>query len=149
MSLKTDLEAALKQAMRDKDDVRKSTLRGVLSAVKLAEVDKQDQLEEGEVLRILQKEVKSRRESIDDAKKAGRDDLIADAEAEMAILEEFLPKGLSEAEIEALVAEAISEVGASSPGDMGVVMSAAMAKVAGRADGSQVSQIVRQKLQSS
>lgn len=148
MSLKSDLEAALKQAMRDQDDLRKTTLRGALSAVKLAEVDKQDQLDEAELQRILQKEVKSRRESIEDAKKAGREDLIAEAEAEMAILEAFLPKGLSEAELSALVEEAIAEVGATSPGDMGSVMKAVMAKVAGRADGGQISQIVRQKLQS-
>jgi uncharacterized protein YqeY len=148
MSLKSDLEAALKQAMRDQDDLRKTTLRGALSAVKLAEVDKQDQLDEAELQRILQKEVKSRRESIEDAKKAGREDLIAEAEAEMAILEAFLPKGLSDAELSALVEEAIAEVGATSPGDMGSVMKAVMAKVAGRADGGQISQIVRQKLQS-
>jgi len=148
MSLKSELENDLKQAMREHDELRKTTLRGALSAIKLAEVENKGPLEDADVLRILQKEVKSRRESIEDAQKAGRQDLISGAQQEMAILETFLPKGLSEQELEAIVAEAITEVGASSPADMGKVMSAVMPKVAGRAEGGQISQIVRRKLQS-
>jgi len=148
MSLKSELENALKDAMRAKDDLRKGTLRLALSAVKLAEVEKRDDIDDEAVLRILQKEVKSRRESIEDAKRADRSELIDTAEAEIEILEEFLPQELSPQELESLVKEAIAEDGASGPGDMGNVMKVIMPKVAGRADGGQISQIVRDSLQS-
>ena len=148
MSLKSELENALKDAMRAKDDLRKGTLRLALSAVKLAEVEKRDDIDDEAVLRILQKEVKSRRESIEDAKRADRSELIDTAEAEIEILEEFLPQELSPQELESLVKEAIAEVGASGPGDMGNVMKVIMPKVAGRADGGQINQIVRDSLQS-
>jgi uncharacterized protein YqeY len=147
MSLKDDLNNALKDAMRAKDDLRKTTLRGALAAIKLVEVDEQEELEDSDILRVLQKEVKSRQESIADAKKAERDDLIQTAEAEMGILQEFLPAGLTPEELEAIVKEAIAEAGASSMADMGKVMKAVMPKVQGRADGGQVNQIVRQLLQ--
>jgi len=148
MSVKKELEQALKDAMRSKDDLRKSTLRQALTAVKFAEVDKKGELDDPAVLAILQKEVKSRNESIEDARKARRDDLVSAAEAEIAILEEYLPQPLSEAQLQAIVDEAIAEVGATHPGDIGKVMQAVMPKVQGRADGGQVSQLVRQKLQS-
>lgn len=147
MSLKTDLEDTLKDAMRAKDDTRKGTMRMALSEIKLAEVKQQDELDDEAVLRILRKEVKSRRESIEDAKKADRSDIIESAKAEIVILEEFLPQGLSPEELEKLVKAAIAEVGASAPGDMGNVMKAVLPMVAGRADGGQISQIVRDSLQ--
>src|SRR5690606_10375845 len=99
------------------------------------------------VLGILQKQVKSRRETIADAEKAGRPDLIAGAESEIAILEDYLPKQMSDAELEALVDEAIAQTGASSPADMGKVMGALIPKVQGRADGGKISQTVKAKLQ--
>ena len=147
MSLKSELEDALKDAMRAKDKPRKSTLRMALSAVKLAEVERRDELEDEAVLRILQKEVKSRRELIEDAEKADRPDMIKEAEAEIKILEGYLPQALSSDELQTLVVEAIAEVGASAPGDMGNVMKVIIPKVAGRADGGQISQIVRDTLQ--
>ncbi len=147
MSLKSELEDALKDAMRAKDKPRKSTLRMALSAVKLAEVERRDELEDGAVLRILQKEVKSRRELIEDAEKADRPDMVREAEAEIKILEGYLPQALSSDELQTLVVEAIAEVGASAPGDMGNVMKVIIPKVAGRADGGQISQIVRDTLQ--
>ena len=149
MSLKSDLKSALKDAMRAKDKPRLGTLRMALSAVKLKEVEEQDELEDETVLRILQKEVKSRRESIEDAKKADRPDVIEEAETEIRILEEYLPQALSPDELKTLVAESIAEVGASGPGDIGNVMKAVLPKVAGRADGGQISQIVRDTLQNS
>ena len=149
MSLKSELEDALKDAMRAKDKPRKSTLRMALSAVKLAEVERRDELEDGAVLRILQKEVKSRRELIEDAEKADRPDMVREAEAEIKILEGYLPQALSSDELQTLVVEAIAEVGASAPGDMGNVMKVIIPKVAGRADGGQISQIVRDTLQNS
>ena len=149
MSLKFDLEKELKEAIRAKDELRKRTLRMALSAVKLAEVEKQDELEDEAVLRILQKEVRSRRESIEDALKAERPDIIKEAESEIELLKEYLPQSLSLDELKTLVAESIVEVGANGPGDMGNVMKAILPKVAGRADGGQISQIVRDSLQNS
>ena len=149
MSTKTELEAALKEAMLAKDNTAKNTLRLVLSAVKEAEVQKKDDLDDAEVLGILQKQVKTRQESLDEAQKAGRDDLAAAAETEIAILERFLPAGLSDVELEALVAKAIESVGAASPADMGAVMKALMPEVKGRADGGKVSQMVKARLQGS
>lgn len=147
MSKKKDFEQALKEAMRAKDSLRKSTLRGVLTAIKEAEVREQSDLDDTAILAILQKEVKSRQESIADAERAGRDDLIKSAQAETAVLEEYLPEAISDEELEALVIEAITEVGASTPGDMGKVMKLILPRIEGRADGGKVSQVVRQKLQ--
>ncbi|MGD2028077.1 MAG: GatB/YqeY domain-containing protein [Anaerolineales bacterium] len=147
MSVKKELQLALTQAMKDKDEIRKVPLRLVMAAIKEAEIEKKEALEDGEVLRILQKEAKSRLDTIEDAKKADRPDLIERAEAELAVLKTFLPEELSQEEIEALVTETINEIGASSMADMGNVMQAIMPKIQGRADGGQVSQIVRQKLQ--
>ena len=147
MSLKTEIQKALTDAMKKKDEVRKVPLRLVMAAMKEAEIDKQQELDEAEVLRIVQKEAKARLDTIADAKKAERPDLVERAEAELAILKEFLPEELSQEKIITLVKETIAEVGAASMGDMGKVMKAIMPKIQGRADGGQVSQIVRQILQ--
>lgn len=146
MTLKETLTAAMKDAMKAKDETRKIPLRLVMAAIKQAEIDGQKELNEDEVLRLVQKEVKSRQESIADAEKAGREDLIATAKAEMAVLEEYLPKALSPEELEAIVSETIAEVGASSMADMGNIMKAVMPKIQGRADGGQVNQLVRKLL---
>lgn len=146
MDTQKQIEKDFKDALRAGDEQRKSTLRMVLSAIKLVEVDKGGPLEEGEVLVILQKEIKSRRETIADAEKAGRSDMISDLEAEISILEGYLPQALSQEEIEALAKEAIAIEGAASMQDMGKVMKVLMPKVQGRADGSLVSQTVRQLL---
>jgi len=143
---KLKLSEALKDAMRAKDVLRKRTLRMALAAIKNTEIDKNASLEESEVLAILQKEVKSRYETIEGAEKAGREDLIVEAKTEIAILEEYLPQGLSPEELEDIVRETIAEVGASSPREMGQVMQAVMPKVRGRADGKEVNQIVRRLL---
>lgn len=147
MPVKSDLEAALKDAMRANDAVRKNTLRVALTAIKEAEVQKIGELDDPSVLAILQKEVKSRQEALAEAEKAERQDLIENAKAEMKILEGFLPKRLSEQELETIVRAAIAEVGASTPADMGKVMKAVLPQIQGRADGGQVSQLVRSKLQ--
>jgi uncharacterized protein YqeY len=146
MTLKDTLSTAMRDAMKAKDETRKIPLRLVMAAIKEAEIEKQEELKDEDVLRLVQKEVKSRQESIADAEKAGREDLVATAEAEMAVLQEFLPQPLSPEELEALVKETIAEEGATSMADMGKVMKAAMAKAQGRADGSQISQLVRQLL---
>lgn len=147
MTLKKDIQTALTQAMKNQDGLRKIPLRLVMAAVKEAEIDKREDLTDGEVLRILQKETKARLDTISDAEKAGRPDLIEQAEKELAVLKEFLPEEFSAEKIEALVKDTIAEVGASSMADMGTVMKALMPKIQGRADGGQVSQLVRQQLQ--
>lgn len=147
MSLKSDLQKALTDAMKNKDELRKVPLRLVMAAVKEAEIDKQKDLDDPEVLRIIQKEAKARLDTIADAQKAQRPDLVERAEAELGILKEFLPEELSQEKIIALIQETIREVGATSMADMGNVMKALMPKIQGRADGGQVSQLVRQILQ--
>jgi hypothetical protein len=122
-------------------------LRVALTAIKEAEVQKMGELDDPAILAILQKEVRARQEALAEAEKANRQDLVENAKAEMKVLEGFLPKGLSEQELEAIVQAAIAEIGASTPADMGKVMKAVLPKVQGRADGGQVSQLVRSRLQ--
>lgn len=146
---KPELETRLHDAMRAGDELAKRTLRMVLAAWKLAEVDRGDPLDEAAALSLLQKEAKGRRETIADAEKAGRQDLVQAAQAELAFLESFLPQPLSERELEDLVLKAIREVGASSPDQMGLVMKALIPTVQGRADGKALSQAVRNLLNAS
>jgi len=146
MSLKAKLQTNLTEAMKNRDELRKVPLRLVMAAIKETEIDQQKDLDDSDILRIIQKEAKARLDTIADAQKANRPDLEERAEAELAILKEFLPEELSQEKIEALVRETIAEVGASSMADMGAVMKALMPKIQGRADGGQVSQIVRQTL---
>ena len=133
--------------MRSGDAVAKRTLRMVRAAIQQAEVDRRESLDEMAVLAILQKEVKSRRETIAEAKSAGREDMVADAEAEIAVLEAFLPEAMSADELRALAETVIAELGASSPADMGKVMKALLPRVQGRAPGGEVSKVVRELLQ--
>jgi uncharacterized protein YqeY len=146
MDTKTKLNDALKQALRANDDVTKRTTRMALAAVKQAEVDRQTTLDDAAVVSILQKEVKNRRESIEEARKADRTDLISENEAEIKVIEAFLPAAMSAEELRALARSAITETGASTAADMGKVMKIVMAKVGGRAAGDQVSAVVRELL---
>jgi uncharacterized protein len=147
MDTKTLLENDLRDAMRASDPVRKRALRMALSAIKLSEIQKGSSLEESQVLAVLQKEIKSQQETIAEAEKAGRPEIATAAKAEIAVLESYLPPSLSQDELEVLARITITELGASTPSDMGKVMKALMPKVQGRAPGDQVSQIVRQLLQ--
>jgi len=147
MSIKTQLNESMKDAMRSGDEVRKRTTRMALAAVKQVEVDKRTELDDAAVMNLLQKEIKNRRESLEEAKKANRADLIQANEAEINVLQAFLPKAMPTEELRALVQEAIAETGAASPADMGKVMKVAMAKVAGRAPNDMVSATVRELLQ--
>jgi uncharacterized protein YqeY len=146
MNTKGKLENDMKEAMRNKDKVRKRTLRMALSEIKFAEVEKGDVLDEAEIFAILQKEVKSRREAIADAELADRPDLVVDAKADITILEAYLPQPLTSDELEALAQEAIEEVGATSMREMGQVMKVLMPRLEGRATGQEASQAVRKLL---
>jgi uncharacterized protein len=148
METRQKLETALKDAMRSNHEMHKQSIRMVLSAIKLAEVEKGNPVDEAGTIAIIQKEIKSRSEAFQDAQKAGRPDLQAKAREEMDYLETFLPKQLSQEELDILVREAIQETDAKSPTDMGRVMKAVIPKVLGRAAGDQVSQAVRRLLQS-
>lgn len=147
MTTRVELETALKDAMRANDDLRKRTLRMVIAAIKLVEIDKGMTLDEAAIAAILQKEIKSRSESIADADRANRPDLAAAARAEIAVLENFLPKALTPEELEAVARQVIAEVGATSPKEMGQVMKVLMLQLQGRASGNEANQVVRRLLQ--
>lgn len=147
MSIKTQLNDSMKDAMKSGDEVRKRTVRMVLAAVKQAEVDKRVELDDAAVMSVIQKEMKNRRESLEEARKANRADLIEANQAEIRVLEAFLPKAMPAEELRAIVQAAIDETGASSPADMGKVMKTVMPKVAGQAPNDMISATVREMLQ--
>jgi uncharacterized protein YqeY len=147
MNVKEQLQNALKDAMRSGDTTKKSTLRMALSAIQLAEVEKRgEELDDNAVIAILQKEIKARNESIQDAKKANRPDLMEASQAEVEILKDFLPEQLSQEELETLARQAVEEVGATEMREMGQVMKVLMPRLQGRATGNQASQEVRKLL---
>ena len=146
MDIKTQLNESVKDAMRRGDEVRKRTVRMVLAAVKQVEVDKRIAIDDLAVVALIQKEIKNRREAIEEAKKANRPDLIEENEAEIKVLEVFLPKAMPAEELRALVQAAIDETGAAAPSDMGKVMKVVMPKVAGRAPNDMISAAVKELL---
>lgn len=133
--------------MKAKDTVKKSTVTMIRAAILQVEKDNKVELGDAEIQEIIAKQMKQRRDALDEFKKAERDDLIAQTEAEMRVIEAYLPKQLTQEEIEAIVDETIKETGAESAKDMGKIMGALMPKVKGLADGKLVNQIVREKLQ--
>jgi uncharacterized protein YqeY len=142
MGLKERLEKDLRDALRNRDELRKTTLRLALAAIKNAEIEKRGELEEGELLAVLSKQAKQRRESAAQFAQGGRDDLVAQEEQELKIIEEYIPAQLSAEEIEARAREVIKEVGATTPAQMGEVMRVLMPQMKGRADGRLVNTIV-------
>jgi uncharacterized protein YqeY len=146
MSLIARLEADLHGAMRARADERRDTLRLILTSLRGAEKELQRALSDDEELQVLQRERKRRSEAAEAFRKGGREEQAAKEERELAILEEFMPEPLSEEELEEIVDDAIAENGATSLRDLGRVMADVMPQVAGRADGSAVSQLVREKL---
>jgi len=146
MVLKSELQSELHKAMRSGDHLRRETLRLVLSSIKLAEVEKRGPLDESAMLSVLQKEVKIHQEAIEDARKAGRQDMIETLIAGQKIIESYLPEPLSQEEVTKMAEEVIIEVQAQSPQDMGNVMKVLMPRVQGRVDGKIVNQIVRSLL---
>ena len=147
MELKTKLENSLKDAMRASDDVKRRTLRMVLASSKMAEIEKGSPLDDQAMMAIIQKEIKSSRESIQEAQKANRTDLESAALAEIAVLESYLPTPFSETELQELVKLVIAEMGATGLADMGRVIKTVMPRVQGRAAGDKVSQAVKAALQ--
>ncbi len=140
------IETDLKEAMRRRDPVRRSTLRLTLTALRAAEKELDRPLKVEEELQVLQRERKRRLESVRAFREAGREEQAASEEEELRVLEELLPEPVSEAELERIVENAIAETGATSLRDLGRVMADVMPQVAGRADGSSVSQLVRELL---
>lgn len=148
MSIKERLNEDMKQAMRDKEagKLRLSVIRMVRASIKNVEIDRKKELGDEEVLDVLAKEVKMRRDSLEEFKKGNRPDLVAGLEQEIDILMGYLPQQLSDEEVRALVAEAVAQTGAAGPKDMGKVMAALMPKVKGRADGKIVNAMVKDAL---
>ena len=147
MALKETLTNDLKDAMRQRDTVKRDTIRLLLSAIGYEEKAKRtDALEDDAVMQVLSKQAQQRRDSIEAYQKGNRPDLVAKEEAELEIVTQYLPQPLSADEIETIVQSVIAEVGATGPQDMGKVMGRIMPQVRGRADGKQVSALVSQKL---
>jgi uncharacterized protein YqeY len=146
MSLIVEIKSQLQDAMRERDDARRDALRLILASLQGAEKELQRQLSEDEELQVLQRERKKRLEAQEAYKAAGRTEQAEQEQAELEVLAEFMPEPLSEEEIEDIVDHVIAEVGATSMRDIGRVMADVMPQIAGRADGSAVSQLVREKL---
>jgi len=143
MSLKDKLMEDLKQALREGDERRKSAIRLAMAAIRNAEIEKRRELDDGELLQIIAKEVKQRRDSIAEFAKAGRQDLIDQEKAELEVLLAYLPRQMTREEIEEAARRVIQEVGATGLSQMGKVMGRLMPQVKGRADGRLVSEVVR------
>jgi uncharacterized protein len=146
MSLIARIEGELKYAMRARDEERTGTLRLTLAALRSAEKELGRELKEDEELQVLQRERKRRTEAAEAFRSGGRDERADLEQRELAVIEEFMPEPLGEEELERIVDDAIAETGATSLRDLGRVMADVMPQVAGRADGSTVSQLVREKL---
>jgi uncharacterized protein YqeY len=146
MSLKQQLKDAMKDAMRAKDKERLSAIRLILAEVKRIEVDERIEIEDERMLVILDKMVKQRRDSIAQYESAGRQELAEVEIAEIAVIQDFLPAALSEAEIAELISQAIADTGAESMRDMGKVMGIIKPKIQGRADAGAVSGLIKKAL---
>jgi hypothetical protein len=146
MSLKLRITDDMKAAMRAKETARLGTIRLLLAAIKQKEVDERIELDDAAVSSIVEKLIKQRKDSISQFQAAGRNDLVAAEQAELAVLQAYLPEQLSAAEVEAAVAAAIAESGASSARDMGKIMGLLKPRLAGRADMGQVSALIRARL---
>ena len=147
MNLSDRLIDDMKQAMKSQDKLRLSTIRMMRASVKNLEIDLKRPLDDSEVLDVLSREIKQRKDSLQEFEKAGRDDLVVNLATEIDIISNYLPEQLTEEEIQEIVRQTIQELGASSKADMGKVMGALMPKTKGRADGRLVNNAVQQFLQ--
>jgi hypothetical protein len=146
VSLKDRISDDLKQALKEGDDVRKRTIRLLLAAVHNAEIEKGGPLDDSGALAVIAKQAKQRRESAEEFRKGGRQDLVEREEAEAAVLQAYLPAAMSREEIAAVARKVIAEVGAQGPRDVGKVMPVLVKQLAGRAEGSEISAVVRELL---
>lgn len=146
MSLVDRLNSDMKQAMKARDKVRLSVIRMIKTALQNESIKKMKELSEDEVLAVLSRELKQRKDSLQEFENAGRQDLVDEVSNEIAIVQTYMPEQLSEEDIKSIIDETISEVGAGSKADIGKVMKAIMPKLKGRADGSLVNRLVRSKL---
>lgn len=140
------IQEDMKQALKAGEKKRLSTLRMLLASVKNERIEKRAELTDEDIVTVVQRELKQRRNSIEEFKKGNRDDLVMETEEEIAVLENYLPKQLSDEELEALVRQVVTEVNASSPKEMGKVMGKLMPLVKGKADGTRVQAIVKSVL---
>jgi uncharacterized protein len=147
VNLQEKIQSHMAEAMRGKDQLRLSVLRMMKTAIKNKEVEKMKVLDEGEAIAVLNTLVKQRKDSAEQFRTGGREEMAQKEEAEIKIIEEYLPAAASEEEIRRAIGEAVQETGATSIKDMGKVMKATMSRLAGKtADGSRVSQLVKEKL---
>ena len=148
MSLYDDIDRTFKGALKSGDKPTLSAMRMTRSAIKLREVELRRKLDDAEILRVLASQVKQRKESVAQFRQGGREDLARQEEAELAALEKLMPQQLSREEVKQEVAAVVAEAGAAGPKDMGRVMKAAIARLAGRADGKLISELVKEQLSS-
>ena len=146
MSLKERLNSDLREALRSGDEHRKAALRMVLAALHNAEIEARGELDDGAILGVLTKEVKQRRESIEEFRKGGREDLVAREEAQLAFIQPYLPEQMTREEIIEAARNVIAEVGARGPGDKGKVMPVIISQLRGRADGREINAVVTELL---
>lgn len=146
MSIKDAIQSDIKEAMKARDNSRLTVLRFIMAAVKQREVDERITLTEADLLAVLDKQVKQRRESIDQYEKAGRADLVAAEKRELDIIQVYLPQALTAVEIESLITSVIVETGAKEGKDMGKVMAILKPQLQGRADIKAVSELIKQRL---
>ncbi len=148
MELKDRIDSECKTALKSGEKIKVSTLRMILAEVKNAEIAKRGDLSEEELLAVVAREARKRKEAIEEFGKGGREDLVAKESEELAIIQAYLPEQMSDGEVRSIVEETIKEVGATSSGDLGKVMGKLMPKIKGKADGKKVNQMVREMLQS-
>jgi len=146
-NLKQKLTGDLKQAMKDGDTVKRSTLRLLMASIGNAEIARRATLDDADILGIIAKEVRQRQESIESFKQGNRPDLVAKEETEMAVLQEYLPQQMTREEVVKAARQVIGEVGAQGPGDKGKVMPKLIAQLKGRADGRVINEVVTELLQ--
>ena len=147
MTIKEKLSIELKEAMRNKDPIKRTVIRTLMSAIKNAEIDSQSELNDDGIILVFSKQAQQRKDSIEAYEKADRQDLVQNEKAELDFISQFLPEQMSEHEIEKLIEKVINEVNATDPSDMGKVMGKLMPQVKGKADGKLVNSIVTSKLQ--
>ncbi len=146
MLLKEQLKSDLKDAMRAKEIVKRDAIRAINTMIKQIEVDQRIELDDTEIIKLIQKGIKQREEAIEQFKQANRDDLVANEQSQIDVFSLYLPKQLSDDELEAIVQEIINEVGATSMKDMGKIMNPAKEKIGGAADGKRINEAVKKIL---